>query len=413
MTSPVVNANAESLPSYSVSSPPPCYSSNLACGEQCIQHTPRCRLRPSGTFTKQSGRVTVVLTEQPNDATIPVFGRHSPIQGVVSLEHREVVTDVKVKLEGRMRLLIPGGGSRTVELVNECHSLWTYNPISDPDAICPSTLPFSCHFPLSFEDKGVKHHLPPSYDLSCLGPSGVVAIVDYSLQIKIVKGRHRGIGLWVKVKKIRIPIKYLPRTRPPRPIFADPDLFSDLKISPEEWHQSLSTISSRSPEKVPRINCNLFIPSSKIFSFSDKIPFHVQLSGPLNSLRDLSQNEKSGPSPPVVRVHLLRQTSLEIDGQKAWRNSTLATGEIRPIPPPMSTITDPTGSREESFDWEGEVEVPTNISCPSFNVGDLAVKDFLVLTVIPSDPRQSALTHHQTYVSIKLVTDSWTEEPSS
>ncbi|KAK7028851.1 hypothetical protein VNI00_014864 [Paramarasmius palmivorus] len=411
MTSPIVDA--EVLPSYTVSSPPPCYSSNLACGEQCIQHTPRCGSRPSGTFTKQSGGVTVVLMEQHNDATIPMYGRHGIVHGVVSLDHREIVSDVRVKLEGRMRVLIPGGGSRTIELVHDLQSLWSYNPATDLDAICPSTLPFSCAFPTTFEDRGVKHNIPPSFDLSCLGPSGLIASIDYSLQVKVIKGRHRGIGLWVKVKKIRIPIKYVPRSRPPRPIVGDPDLFSDLKISPEEWHQTLSTVPSRSPGTVSPINCNFFVPSSKVFSFGDVIPFHIQLSGPLNSLRDLSQTgPKSAASPPIVRVHLLRQISLDIEGQKAWRNTTLSHGKVWSIPPPMSTITDPTGSREESLDWEGEINVPDNV-CPSFSVGDMAVKDFLVLTIIPSNLQRSSLTNHQSSVSTRLVTDSWIEEPSS
>lgn len=87
------------LPSYdSVSSAPPRYSSDPTGGEQSIQLTPRCRPRPSGTFVKKDGRVTVTLVDQQEGATIPVFGRQSLVNGFVSLSSREAVSEVKVKV---------------------------------------------------------------------------------------------------------------------------------------------------------------------------------------------------------------------------------------------------------------------------------------------------------------------------
>jgi len=92
---------ADLLPSYSASSPPPCYSSDPACGEQLIQCTPRIGRRPSGTFKKRSGGTTVILAEQCDDATIPTYPRHGSVSGVVAFEHRESITEVKIKVSLR------------------------------------------------------------------------------------------------------------------------------------------------------------------------------------------------------------------------------------------------------------------------------------------------------------------------
>ncbi|KAF9262856.1 hypothetical protein L218DRAFT_959687 [Marasmius fiardii PR-910] len=398
------------LPTYTVSSPPPSYSCALASGEQLIQRTPRARARPSGTFKKLSGGVTVALTEQEDDAVTPIYPRNSPLNGAVALEHRETVTEVKAKLVGQMRVIIPGVSTRTVSLVEKHQTLWSSTSTAGSSSICPGTLPFSFSLPSTFEDKNKSYSLPPSFDLSCLGPSGLTATSKYWLEIKVVKGHGRGIGLWMKTKKINIPLKIQHRSRPPRPISAECDLFSDIKVSPEEWHQTMTTIPSRSPETIPPVNAHVFIPSTKVFAYSETVPLHIQLTGPICSLRDLC-----GPSgeTPSVQVNLLRQVSLDINGQKAWRNNILAYGKLWPIPPPVSSITNTACSREDSLNWQGELQIPKSLSSPSFNAGDLNVKDFIVLTVLPAEPRKSLLKYHQSTVSIKVVSDSWTEEPLS
>ncbi|KAL0570801.1 hypothetical protein V5O48_011152 [Marasmius crinis-equi] len=397
---------ADALPCYSVSQPPPRYSCKLACGEKLIQRTPRIGSRPSGIFKKQSGGTTVVLTEQDDDATIPSINRPGVVNGLVAFEHREQVTEVKAKLQGRMRLVIPGVRSRTVTLVEEDRTLWSNISIDVSPSVCPGTIPFSLTFPSTFEDKDKSHYLPPSFDLSCLGPSGFTASVKYTVEIKITKGHNHGLRLWTMDKKITIPIKYISRSRSPHPILSEFDLFSDIKSCPEEWHQLLRTIKSRSPETIPPLNAHLFIPSTKIYAYGETIPLHVQLNGPLVSLRDIS-DPKGGA--PAVRVHLLRQVLIEMDDEKSWTNVTLAYGKLRAIPPPMSSITNSACSREDSLDWEGELQVPKDVHCPSFSAAGLVVKDFVVFTVIPGEPQKSFLQYHQSFVPVKIVTDTWSE----
>ncbi len=97
----------------------------------------------------------------------------------------------------------------------------------------------------------------------------------------------------------------------------------------------------------------LFIPSVQIFSFSDIIPFHVQLSGPLSSLRQFFPQVPSSPSSQqqsTVTVTILRQIAVDVRGTRSWKNTTIGEGKIRPVPPASYSQS---GS---SLDWEGEVQ---------------------------------------------------------
>lgn len=61
--------------------------------------------------------------------------------------------------------------------------------------------------------------------------------------------------------------------------------------------------------------------------------------------------------------------------------------------------------------WEGEV-VPSlkQISVGGFRAAGLAVRDFIILTLIPPDPETSPLRTHQHAVPVRIVTDAWEEE---
>ena len=92
-------ATLAKLPSYdSINSPLPCYSSDPVCGEQSILCTPRSRSRPSGKFVHKVGSITVLLMDQEEGATVPVYGRQSIVNGIISLGSREVVSEVRVKV---------------------------------------------------------------------------------------------------------------------------------------------------------------------------------------------------------------------------------------------------------------------------------------------------------------------------
>lgn len=101
------------LPSYYNDSPSlPPYSCQLANGEQRLDYTPRpqgMRSRPSGIYVKNSGKMSVVLNDQEENATIPIFGRQAVISGTVLLGQerldsiRKIV--LKVSLAGALILV--------------------------------------------------------------------------------------------------------------------------------------------------------------------------------------------------------------------------------------------------------------------------------------------------------------------
>jgi hypothetical protein len=91
--------NCSSLPLYTPSAPSPRYSCEPGCDEQRLQHTPRFnRPTPTGTFMKTSGKLTVTLFEQEDDAEIPTYGRHGLVSGTVYLENCDMISRVSLKV---------------------------------------------------------------------------------------------------------------------------------------------------------------------------------------------------------------------------------------------------------------------------------------------------------------------------
>lgn len=76
------------LPNYNDLLSLPSYSCELANGEQRLDYSPSLPARPSATFIKNSGELSIVLDNQEEDATIPVFGRRALISGVVLCQRR-------------------------------------------------------------------------------------------------------------------------------------------------------------------------------------------------------------------------------------------------------------------------------------------------------------------------------------
>lgn len=89
MTSPAM-ADV-SLPHYSPSRAAPAYSFEPICGERTLQLTPRTRPLPESTYIKRSGKTTVVLHNQEENAKIPTYGRGGTIAGSVLFDHSEQI----------------------------------------------------------------------------------------------------------------------------------------------------------------------------------------------------------------------------------------------------------------------------------------------------------------------------------
>lgn len=75
---------------------------------------------------------------------------------------------------------------------------------------------------------------------------------------------------------------------------------------------------------------------------------------------------------PSIKVYLLRQISVETRGQKAWRNTVLAEGELGEVPPVLSPPCESAGTTH--LDWEGELKPNKDLHVGGFQAGNIAVK---------------------------------------
>ena len=85
-------------PGYSDSLSLPSYSCQLANGEQRLDYTPR-RQQPNAVYIKDSGELSILLNDQEENATIPMFGRRAVIRGTVLLSQRQLDSIRKIVLK--------------------------------------------------------------------------------------------------------------------------------------------------------------------------------------------------------------------------------------------------------------------------------------------------------------------------
>ncbi|KAG5638677.1 hypothetical protein H0H81_011057 [Sphagnurus paluster] len=409
-----------SLPLYTPSEPSPRYSCEPSVDERTLQQTPRIsRSAPTGEYIKKSGKVIVTLFEQEHGVEIPTYGRRDEITGTVYLQAPERVTQVVLKIEGRLNTIISDGGSRSITVLSRSHTLWR----KESSQGISNVIPFSYLLPSHFTHAGSERPLPPTY---YVGSSGIPALhvrSDYTIAISVTRSRHHNLDFLTKVDHIKIPFLYHPRTRANRPIVPSPSFFSTVKTSPEEWYQVFTAMKTRVSSNIEPIYCHLFIPGARVFGLKDKIPIHIQMSGPLDSLQKLLMPQaRNAPPPPAwsretrekcpahskpkIKVSILRQTHVESRGRKGWKNTTIGDGEIWEVPP---AICEAQGAVH--LDWEGELIAHDTIAVGGFAAGNVVVKDFIVLTVDPPTVgnHPSTFLALQMSVPVRIVTDSYVE----
>ncbi|KAJ7287785.1 hypothetical protein C8J57DRAFT_1284906 [Mycena rebaudengoi] len=406
------------LPAY-VSIPAPSYASLPLPTEDTLEYTPRVRRAAAQrNITKQWKNITIILKNQDDSSEIPTYGwpGNTIVCGEIGLDLPDNIQQVTLKLEGRLHLSSSDCGSIRIKIVNEQRTLWAHSGSKR----CPSLLPFSVAFPMSYKYEGRTWRMPPSYEVVCLGSPLLVAKCTYSLSITMTKTRNTRLAFWKKTHKT-YPIKLIfrPRTRPGRPVLETNSLFSTLKVSPEEWRQMIVPMPTRQHKiEVEPISCHLFVPSVGTHPLAQVIPFHIQLCGPVESLRYFYGSIPFEPTPSgkkprtrestaVIRVYLARQIFVQLNGRQSWRNVLIGEGKLRPIPPRSSVCSLHLDSSEVSVDWEGEVRCNNDVTCASFSVGNLVVKDFIIFQLTPANVRTSPLLPIQHSHPIRLVTDRW------
>ncbi|KAJ7145701.1 hypothetical protein C8R44DRAFT_655621 [Mycena epipterygia] len=392
------------LPPYSPSPPVPSYSPEPAHDEQRVEHTPRAHSHPSGNYIKKCGHDVVVLTEQDGTAEVPTYGRHASINGYVTLEDRTTVSEIVLKIKGTMDVMISEGGSLTTKLVHDNYTIWSSR--KSHTSTCPSAVPFSVVLPTTFQDDdGIPHTLPPSYDVPFITVPGLFFKSSYILSVTITRIRSRKFQFLSKSKTIPIRFNYSPRLRPWRPIQPSSDFFSDIKTMPEEWRQVVSQFKPRPKSPAQPIDMHLFLPMAEIFGLDDTIPFHVQLTGSVSSLREFlpESGDTASPGKTTISGTLVRQIIVDINGRRASRSFVVGHAKLASSPPGAAA-----DAHEASLDWDGEVRCKADTLIGAFNAGCVRVQDFIVIELRPPNTKVSSqfttLKHSH---PIKLVTDSW------
>ncbi|THH16239.1 hypothetical protein EW146_g4359 [Bondarzewia mesenterica] len=406
-------------PAYSPSAPAPLYSPEPHSDETQLALTIRrvFRPRPSGTFALRAHGITLLLRDQEVGVPSPTFGANALVGGNVELDSTEDIISVTLKLDGLLNLTVVGVATNDVVFFSRTCTIWKLgNPST---ASCSRTLPFHTTIPESYQDGNRTHSLPPTYSAVLNGVHDLLVNCCYRFTIDVTKS-----GLWKARKTLRTPLIFLPRTRPHQPIISSPfPFYATIKSLPEEWYQIISTMLSLNDSGIEPIECHLFIPSVRIYSITDTIPFFLQLCAsptsfeeflrpkpPTPSILYLFRNNFHPSSQPVVRVFILRQIEAVVGAHHAFHTHVLGEGTLRAIPPGISVGVTQSGQAEDGYEtlnWEGEVKCRKDVLNGGFSLGRLIVKDFICLSIIPASPKSSRLLEHKHMHPIRLVTDSF------
>ncbi|KAF5373014.1 hypothetical protein D9758_001621 [Tetrapyrgos nigripes] len=405
------------------SSLPPSYSVTPIDGESSLAHNRR--VHHHGTYTRKCGNVSVTLTEQAGDAIMPVYPQRGVVSGTIHLGSCHHISEVLLKFQGRFKYSLSGynASSRSIKTVDEKYVLWNLDISSQGTA--PSSMPFSVIFPFTFKDGNDEAPLPPSYETS-EALSGVSAKSEYKLKV-IVKTSKT---LWVHNKTVTVPLNYRPRKRPSQPIMPPSvAFFSSVKTCPEEWFQASAVLRTNEWSNLAPLQTHFFLPAVRVFALRDTIPFHIQLTGKLSSLKYLLSHLRTGDLPEqgfsnrttdysaiTMSVAIHRQVSVKVNDQVAWQNSVIGTGKMRAVPPPFDSnlasgnfTSDSDGEPEESLDWEGELKINDSIRVGHFDAGNVAIKDFIIFSISGVSHFPTDFVALRNTVAIAVVTDPWAE----
>jgi hypothetical protein len=207
------------LPPYAPSPPAPSYSPEPADDETTVEKTHARSHTPPGNYIKECGRQTLILTGQDAAAAFPTYNRNCPVNGIVTLEDREIVSKVVLKvstlrimflpgyrahrqryqIQAKIHVWVSGRGSMDMDLADENHPLWS-SKTSNTSA-CPSALPFSVRLPTKFKNEDNSFALPPSYELPVNSVSGFVIKCSYSISLVVTRIPNRRLRFFTAHSK--------------------------------------------------------------------------------------------------------------------------------------------------------------------------------------------------------------------
>ncbi|EAU85980.2 hypothetical protein CC1G_03003 [Coprinopsis cinerea okayama7 len=372
---------------------------------------PSTGMPATGTFVKQSrnGNASLRLFAQAGDADLPVYDAAGPVEGLVELSRTENVSRVEVKVEGLLRLReIAEGGHSTVRLCLDTRVLYVKDRLNSS---CPSTLKFSLHLPPTFTFEEVNYDLPPTFSVKLSGLPGFTANIDYSVSAIVNKPNasspvtSKAMGLFAGTINITTPFLYFPRTRPPSPL--PPPLSTDSFgfTSSIEWNVFESVISSRRIG-MQDIMAKLYIPATRTYCLSQRIPVHVLLSSSpisLSAFLPMSPTAVTLGQPKPTRLQVMRQSTVDVRNvvrseakREMWRVDCIGEASFRVAADAPNWIA-----------YSGEIQFSSLVRATAFRAAGLSVKDCLLFTMNPPDPLKSPFNDLRQVIGIRLTTDPW------
>jgi len=411
--------STSSLPSYIAPSfsQTPSYSAEPHQYEQRIALADRLRPRPTGDFVKKSrnGDARLRLTAQENDVALPTYSSQGCVEGVVELSKVDHITHVEVKIEGRLLLKeIAEGGTTSAKLCLDTVVLWRRDPVP---SVCPSSFPFSLNLPTTFTYEDKTYPLPPTFDVKLSGLPGFIASIDYSVSATIVKQQFSTPSRLLLAKSnilsisttVATPFIYHPRTRPAAPL--PPPLIPSRRgfIEAPNWSCHKSEIRARANGQ--NIITKLHVPTSRIFCISQPIPFHVTFESSSQSLvAFLPYCPTVGyiKAKQATRVQLMRQSTVDVrntivSGAKTdiWRVDCIGEGTFRHA-----------GDGPTWTAFTGEITISDSVKVSGFKASGLSVKDCILFSMTPPDPRRSPFNELRQVLPVRLTTDAWAADGS-
>lgn len=399
--------SAQLLPEYTPSKPAPDYSSKLLPGEKCIQRSPWTTQRgDNASFTFRERGMTLKLMDCREEDRHPSYGLGSTIRGEVALDNRRRVVAIAARLEGRVYL--SGQPTQVVNIISKERTLWESSTLNGQT--CPSIMPLSMSFPTSYRERGQERpfRLPPSFELS---QPRRVAIV-YTLQIIVTKSRSVPM-IGKKLSReiyMNIHIRYRPRVRPSRPV---PDSFSEVKQSPEDWMENvwITKPSVDTGNEAFLARCHFFFPSVRVFTASEKIPFHLRLETSPFFLHSLAKlflpHQNPSEIEEVLNVFILRKTTVNIQGTSFSHDQVLGRGEMMLQSSSTSKVVISESEEPVIWNWNGDLRCEVPVLNTGFTTSQVSTSDYIVLSLL-LPPGELRPDHSlQRVIPIRLATEPW------
>lgn len=366
---------------------PPAYSTAVG-DEQSIDehlHLPVLRDQTGArvphptTFTKRSRHISVSLNDQTPGCALPTCDDAAPISGVVLLDGGHGVHAVELQIEGAVRLHEFGGLKRTTQILRHTIHLWGGADGSTAGDAPPREMPFEFQMPRT-------PGLPPSFEVSIGGghfgnreANGFNAWVRYSLSVR-ARTRAAALPDWT----LSVPLLFTARRRAPGGD-ALPSVHELLKAPS---HDPLEFTLRHSTARLAPVQADVSIPRPATYCMRRPIPVCIRLSGP--------KLEVYGLKASVMR-RSVQQIRTDGANEKAWMEAVDLLGDA-----PLEKME----IAEDYVAWAGQVTVHPNIMAGTFTVDGLAVRDFLVLDIVPPKKKpELLLVDCRISIPIVLTTD--------